>query len=212
VGAEVFQRCEKQDLVGAFAALERGERKVLLPLAVKHAALPEATSIRVATLVQKGGITMIPLALLSILSVFTILERLLTRRSAVRRVREAFAAATAGDPKALSDDARARLLVELRRRLWILGTVGSSAPFVGLFGTVVGIVRAFEDMAQSGSAGFAVVAAGIAEALVATAAGIVVAVIAVIAYNALQAAATSAAEALAAEVARDASRRAEARP
>ena len=75
---------------------------------------------------------------------------------------------------------------ELRKHLWILGTIGSSAPFIGLFGTVVGILRSFQDMARTGSGGFAVVAAGISESLVATAAGIVVAVIAVIAYNAFQ--------------------------
>lgn len=75
---------------------------------------------------------------------------------------------------------------ELRQNLWILGTIGSSAPFIGLFGTVVGILRSFQDMARTGSGGFAVVAAGISESLIATAAGIVVAVISVIAYNAFQ--------------------------
>ena len=75
---------------------------------------------------------------------------------------------------------------ELRRNLWILGTIGSAAPFIGLFGTVVGILSSFQQMAKSGSGGFAVVAAGISEALVATAAGIVVAVIAVMAFNAFQ--------------------------
>jgi biopolymer transport protein ExbB len=75
---------------------------------------------------------------------------------------------------------------ELRRYLWILGTIGSAAPFIGLFGTVVGILRSFQDMARTGSGGFAVVAGGISESLIATAAGIVVAVIAVVAYNAFQ--------------------------
>jgi len=75
---------------------------------------------------------------------------------------------------------------ELRQYLWILGTIGSSAPFIGLFGTVVGILRSFQDMARTGSGGFAVVASGISESLIATAAGIVVAVVAVIAYNAFQ--------------------------
>jgi biopolymer transport protein ExbB/TolQ len=75
---------------------------------------------------------------------------------------------------------------ELRQGLWILGTVGSSAPFIGLLGTVVGILRSFQEMAVKGAGGFAVVAAGISESLIATAAGIVVAVIAVMAYNAFQ--------------------------
>lgn len=76
--------------------------------------------------------------------------------------------------------------IGLRRFLWVLGTIGSSAPFIGLFGTVVGIIRSFESIAQTGKSGFAVVAAGIAEALVATAAGIIVAVMAVILYNYFQ--------------------------
>ena len=68
----------------------------------------------------------------------------------------------------------------------ITGTIASAAPFIGLAGTVVGILRAFNEMARKGAGGFTVVAAGISEALVATAAGIVVAVVAVIAFNALQ--------------------------
>jgi biopolymer transport protein ExbB len=74
----------------------------------------------------------------------------------------------------------------LKRGLWILGTVASASPFIGLFGTVIGILESFQEMAQSGKGGFTVVAAGISGALVATAAGIVVAVIAVMAFNALQ--------------------------
>lgn len=74
---------------------------------------------------------------------------------------------------------------ELKQGLWILGTIGAASPFIGLAGTVVGILRSFGEIARVGSGGFAVVAAGISEALVATAAGIVVAVIAVMAYNAL---------------------------
>lgn len=81
---------------------------------------------------------------------------------------------------------RQELGTELKKSLWILGTIGSAAPFIGLFGTVVGILKTFTDLARSGQGGFAVVAAGIAEALVATAAGIIVAVISVMAYNAFQ--------------------------
>lgn len=75
---------------------------------------------------------------------------------------------------------------EVRRYLWLLGTIGSASPFIGLFGTVVGILLAFRDIARTGSGGFAVVASGISEALIATAAGIIVAVIAVVAYNSFQ--------------------------
>lgn len=72
---------------------------------------------------------------------------------------------------------------DLRRHLWILGTVASSAPFIGLLGTVIGIIKAFENMAIVGTGGFAVVAGGISEALVATAMGLGVAIIAVMFYN-----------------------------
>lgn len=71
----------------------------------------------------------------------------------------------------------------LDRYVGVLGTIGSTAPFVGLFGTVVGIMKAFGDLANAQGAGPSVVADGIAEALVATAGGLLVAVPAVIAYN-----------------------------
>jgi biopolymer transport protein ExbB/TolQ len=74
----------------------------------------------------------------------------------------------------------------LKKNLWILGTVASSAPFIGLLGTVVGIIKSFESMAIAGTGGFAVVAAGISEALVATALGLAVAIIALIFYNYFQ--------------------------
>jgi biopolymer transport protein ExbB len=72
---------------------------------------------------------------------------------------------------------------KLRKNLWILGTVGATAPFIGLLGTVVGIMHAFRQMALAGQGGFAVVAAGISEALVTTAGGIAVAIEAVVIYN-----------------------------
>lgn len=74
----------------------------------------------------------------------------------------------------------------LKRNIWVLGTIGASAPFIGLFGTVVGIIKSFHQMALMGTGGFSVVAAGISEALVATALGLIVAIIAVIFYNYLQ--------------------------
>ncbi len=78
---------------------------------------------------------------------------------------------------------RQQISLRLRRSLWVLGTIGATAPFVGLFGTVWGIMHAFRQMAVSGQGGFAVVAAGISEALVTTAGGIAVAIEAVILYN-----------------------------
>lgn len=72
---------------------------------------------------------------------------------------------------------------ELKRGLGGLATIGSTAPFVGLFGTVVGIINAFRGISEEKTTGLAAVAGGIAEALVATAIGLFVAVPAVWAYN-----------------------------
>lgn len=72
---------------------------------------------------------------------------------------------------------------DLERYTSVVGTIGSTAVYVGLFGTVLGIIRAFGDIAKSGSGGINVVINGISEALVCTAAGLCVAVPAVIAYN-----------------------------
>lgn len=79
-----------------------------------------------------------------------------------------------------------REIQQLKRGQSILGTVSSTAPFVGLLGTVMGIVTAFQQMAASGSGGLATVSAGIAEALVTTAIGLLVAIPAVFAFNFLQ--------------------------
>jgi len=75
--------------------------------------------------------------------------------------------------------------LRLSAHVSIVGTIGNIAPFIGLFGTVLGIIRAFRDIGQVGAAGPAVVATGISEALVATAAGLFVAISSVIAYNLL---------------------------
>lgn len=73
--------------------------------------------------------------------------------------------------------------VRLERRLPLLATVASSAPYIGLFGTVLGIIDAFAAISTSGITSLAVVAPGISEALVATAAGLAAAIPALIAYN-----------------------------
>lgn len=72
---------------------------------------------------------------------------------------------------------------KLEKNLNVLGTLGNISPLIGLFGTVVGIIRAFHSLAVSGSAGPSVISAGIAEALITTASGLVVAIPAVIFYN-----------------------------
>ena len=72
---------------------------------------------------------------------------------------------------------------DLRKGVPALATIGSTAPFVGLLGTVVGVITAFQGIAASGSGGIGAVSAGIAEALVETALGLVVAIPAVWIYN-----------------------------
>jgi len=85
----------------------------------------------------------------------------------------------------------------LRRGLWILGTTGSLAPYVGLLGTVIGILGSFQAMAEQGAGGFAVVAAGISTALVATAMGLAVAISALLVFNFLSTRVTNIANGLA---------------
>jgi biopolymer transport protein ExbB len=82
--------------------------------------------------------------------------------------------------------ARSRERIRAERFLVILGTLGNNAPFIGLFGTVLGIIKAFHDLGRNQSGGASAVMAGISEALVATAVGLIVAIPAVVAYNAFQ--------------------------
>lgn len=71
----------------------------------------------------------------------------------------------------------------LERNLGVIGTIAVIAPFVGLFGTVLGIIRAFQDIALKGNSTPAVVAAGVSEALITTATGLIIAVVAVVFFN-----------------------------
>ena len=99
-------------------------------------------------------------------------------------------AQSGGDPTASLElvtsalrDSMSETLIQLKSGLGFLATIGSTAPFVGLFGTVVGIINAFRSIAATGSGGMSVVSGGIAEALVSTALGIFVAIPAVVAFN-----------------------------
>lgn len=86
----------------------------------------------------------------------------------------------------LAQDSVLRTKIQWDRNLSWLATIGSNAPFVGLFGTVLGIIKAFHDLSQQSSAGAQTVTAGVSEALVATAVGLLVAIPAVVAYNHFQ--------------------------
>ncbi len=92
-----------------------------------------------------------------------------------------------GSSSTILDNAMERQItietIKLERRIAIIGTIGSTSVYIGLFGTVLGIIRAFQDISQQGAGGMAVVINGIAEALICTAVGLCVAVPAVMAFN-----------------------------
>jgi len=103
---------------------------------------------------------------------------------------QAYRVSPKGDPELIFESVSRALerqaqreVQTLKRGQGILGTVSSTAPFIGLLGTVMGIVNSFQLMAASGSGGLATVSAGIAEALVTTAFGLLVAIPAVMAFN-----------------------------
>ena len=82
-----------------------------------------------------------------------------------------------------AERAAQRAVAELEKGISTLGTIASVAPFIGLFGTVLGVMRAFRDLANAAGAGPGLVAVGISEALICTAAGLLVAIPAVAAFN-----------------------------
>jgi len=139
---------------------------------------------------------------LSVISMAVMLERLwyfrahrICRRdlaAEIRRLlrecddREEVGPAAPLEMTAAIEGAKTRERLRLERRLPFLATLGSNGPFVGLFGTVLGIIKAFHDLAATqgtAGAGASTVMAGISEALVATAIGLFAAIPAVVAYN-----------------------------
>lgn len=97
--------------------------------------------------------------------------------------------ASEAKPEVLSEiasDHVIRARVKWEQNLSILATIGNNAPFVGLFGTVLGIIKAFHDLSQQAATGVTGVTAGISEALIATAVGILVAIPAVVGFNLYQ--------------------------
>ena len=115
------------------------------------------------------------------------LKALAGARSMEANVLRSCISRAAEGPEAVDEHRAAIVELERQRyekRLAFLGTLGNNAPFIGLFGTVLGIIRAFHDLAGSTLQGTSAVMSGIAEALVATGVGLLVALPAVAAYNA----------------------------
>ena len=108
------------------------------------------------------------LLLMSVISVAVMIERFIVIRNV---------------EKSLLDYSPLDLKLTLEKRLGVLATFGNNAPFIGLFGTVLGVIKAFYDLGNSTEFGVKVVMQGISEALVATAMGLFVAIPSVIAYN-----------------------------
>jgi biopolymer transport protein ExbB/TolQ len=114
------------------------------------------------------------------------LAKLAGARSMQAAVARACLAHAADGPASVEEHKAAAIEQErmrYERRIAFLGTLGNNAPFVGLFGTVLGIIRAFNDLAAGGAQGTEAVMSGIAEALVATGIGLLVALPAVATYN-----------------------------
>lgn len=137
--------------------LEKADLEKLLAVCGEHVGLPLAEVVKSGVTAYRKGVAD------AAAGTGTLHPVELTRRTLDRRVES--------------------LQAELRRGFSVLASVGSISPFVGLFGTVVGIINAFEGIARTGSGGLGSVSAGIAEALVVTAFGLAVAIPAVLAFN-----------------------------
>ncbi len=153
-------------------------------------------------LLEQGGFTMYILVLASVITVGVLLERIyvyvVTQRAMASVGREdgppEWFAVVVDQHQPVGDDdlerhqeANAiRLSRHLGARLAVLATIGGIAPFIGLFGTVVGIMHAFAAISQRRGTGIEVVGKGISEALICTGAGLAVAIFAVVGYNLLR--------------------------
>ena len=112
-----------------------------------------------------------------------------TKRLEAQVIADAFSRRDKG-PKYIQEYIQSELVFHrkiIERGLNLLGTTGSNAPFIGLFGTVLGIIKAFHDLSFNAAGGIGVVMAGIADALIATAVGLFVAIPAVVIFNFFQA-------------------------
>jgi biopolymer transport protein ExbB len=117
------------------------------------------------------------------------LKQLETKKGVAASVARTALAEAENGPEAVDEAASSAMIQErlrMERNLAFLGTVGNNAPFIGLFGTVIGIIQAFNDLSLNTQGGASTVMAGISEALVATAIGLLVAIPAVAAFNIFQ--------------------------
>ncbi len=134
---------------------------------------------------EEGGLSALSAELMGGMDLPEIEKAVRRHPGASARILEAGLAQAVHGAAGVEDHLVAATLVEkrfLERRILILGTLGNNAPFVGLFGTVLGVIRSFHDLAASGS-GPEVVMQGLSEALVATAVGLFVAIPCVVSYN-----------------------------
>ena len=158
----------------------------------------------ISEIIKAGGIILIALSCISVYSIAIILERWFTFRkiskyyiiagndSNIKSNDSPTSAiilslmrsrASKSEKREFAGRASDKYITDISSRISILATIGSVSPFVGLFGTVLGVMRAFRDLSAASGAGPSVVALGISEALVNTAAGLFVAVPAVVFYN-----------------------------
>lgn len=155
---------------------------------------------KLLVLLDQGGFTMYILAICSVLTVALLLERVYVYYLAsqmlnsaqnggqvapwfTRMVQLEYASPAAAD---LHEANALRLSRFLNARLGLLATIGGTAPFIGLFGTVIGIMHSFHQISVAKGTGLEVVGGGISEALICTASGLAVAIFAVVGYNLLR--------------------------
>lgn len=153
-------------------------------------------------LLERGGLTMYILVAASIAAIGVLLERIYIyvamqramARLGAEETPDAWFSAIVDEGYPADDDQAdrhheantLRFSRALGARLAVLATIGGIAPFIGLFGTVIGIMHAFSEISRSRGTGIEVVGKGISEALVCTAAGLAVAIFAVVGYNLLR--------------------------
>src|SRR5690349_14820639 len=157
-----------------------------LAMGMGDAAAAGGLDLNVWSLIQQGALSTYPLLFCSVLVVAIALERAWALRGVIAQAGR-LVGVIAPPLARIADERQFEEAQGAGANLWVLGTIASAAPFIGLFGTVMGIIRSFHTMAIAGTGGFAIVAGGISEALIATALGLAVGIVSVIFYNYFQA-------------------------